>query len=204
MQESLKIIITANGEGSRMKGLSPKPKHLLYYGGKRIIDHIIEALRPFGEVRVFGRHPDHLPPGVWMECGETENRKEQLELIRDLENVLIVDCDVIPVFEGQEHDAIFHGLLNSETDAIWYFRSDCPKYGGLEMSDDRRLVAAKERGHGHQYRASGLYFLKHVGTIIDRMTDTNSIASGMVGAWMVFENTFIRVGDVEDYLNALK
>ena len=202
--EALKIIITANGNGERMKGLSPRPKHLLYYGEKRIIDHIIEAMWPFGEVRVFGRHSDRLPTGVWMECGETESRKEQLEIIREWRNVLIVDCDVIPVFEGHAHDAIFYGLLNSETDAIWYFRSDCPKYGGLDMNDDRRLVAAKERGQGHKYRASGLYFLKHVGTTIDRMTDPNSIAGGMAGARMIFENAFIRVGDAEDYLSALQ
>lgn len=187
-----------------MKGLSPRPKHLLYYGGKRIIDHIIEALQPFGDVRVFGRFPDHLPRGVWMECGVTESRKAQLELIRDWQNVLIVDCDVIPVVDGHVCDAIFYTLLNSETDAIWYFKSDCPKYGGLEMNDDRRLAAAKERGCWQKRRASGLYFLKHVGAVVDRMEDPNSIAGGMAGAWMIFEDTFIRVGDVEDYLNALK
>ena len=208
MQESLKIIITANGEGTRMKGLSPKPKHLLYYGGKRIIDHIIEALRPFGEVRVFGRHPDHLPPGVWMECGETENRKEQLELIREWQNVLIVDCDVIPVFDAndddrQDYKRLFIQLRNLNEDAIWYFESDCSKYGGLGWHNGY-LSSAKERGEGYKNRSSGLYFLKHVGATIDRMTDPNSVASGMIGARMIFENTFIRVGDVEDYLNALK
>ena len=45
----IKIVITANGEGSRMKAISPKPKHLLYYGGKRIIDCIVDALKPFGD-----------------------------------------------------------------------------------------------------------------------------------------------------------
>lgn len=206
--KALKIIITANGEGSRMKGLGPQPKHLLYYGGKRIVDHIIEALAPFGEVRVFGRYPDHLPQGVWMQCGPTASRKDQLELIRDWENVLIVDCDVIPVFDADsqeraDYKALFIQLRNLTDDAIWFFDSDCPKYGGLEM-ENGILKAAKERGIEHKHRASGLYFLKHVGTTIDRMTDPNSIASGMVGARMIFENTFIRVGDAEDYLNALK
>lgn len=203
------MIITANGNGERMKGLSPRPKHLLYYGGKRIIDHIIEALQPFGDVRVFGRFPDHLPPGVWLECGETESRKAQLELIRDWENVLIVDCDVIPVFPGVEKQKEFFELMCFgdplfAKDTIWYFESDCPKYGGLEMSAGGYLIAAKERGQGHKYRASGLYFLKHVGATLDRMADPNSIASGMDEARMIFENTFIRVGDAADYLNALK
>lgn len=210
MSESLKIIITANGNGERMKGLSPRPKHLLYYGGKRIIDHIIEAMQPFACACLFGRFPDHLPPGVWMECGETESRKAQLEIIRDWRNVLIVDCDVIPVFVAESFKdptpkikRSFDSIIELGTDAIWYFESDCSKYGGLEADENWRLVAAKERGQGHKYRASGLYFLKHVGTTIDRMTDHNSIAGGMAGAMMIFENTFIRIGDAEDYLNAL-
>lgn len=211
MNNPLKIVITANGNGERMKGLSPRPKHLLYYGGKRIVDHIIEAMQPFGDVRVFGRFPDHLPPGVWLECGATESRKAQLELIRDWQNVLIVDCDVIPVFVAESFKdptpkikRNFDSIIELGTDTIWYFESDCPKYGGLEMSAGGYLIAAKERGQGHKYRASGLYFLKHVGATIDRMTDPNSIAGGMAGARMIFENTFIRVGDADDYLNALQ
>ena len=205
MPDALKIIITANGNSERTKDISPKPKHLLYYGGQRIIDHIIEAMQPFGKVYVFGRHPDHLPPGVWMECGETENRKEQLELIRDWENVSIVDCDVIPVWPDRTPEGRTPVFLDELTsDAIWCFESDCQKYGGLSRDENGQLLSAKERGEGQKIRASGLYFLKHVGTIIDRMTDPNSIASGMVGAWMVFEDTFIRVGDAEDYLNALR
>ncbi|MBK7377293.1 MAG: NTP transferase domain-containing protein [Chitinophagaceae bacterium] len=208
MSEPLKIVITANGEGSRMKALSPKPKHLLYYGGKRIIDCIVEALQPFGRVYVFGRDREVLPEGVWMGCTETANRKAQLELLRNWENVLIVDCDVIPVFEGDttpEPGEKYYPLLKTlEQDAIWCFESDNPKYGGLEMSETGTLSAAKERGQGHKYRASGLYLLKHVGATVDRMTDPNSIAAAMIGARMVYENTFIRVGDPEDYLNALK
>lgn len=211
MSEPLKIVITANGEGSRMKAISPKPKHLLYYGAKRIIDHIIDAMQPFGKVLVFTRHPEHLPPCFWLECGETESRKEQLESIRHWENVLIVDCDVIPVFAAESlKDPTpkirrdFESMIELGQDAIFYFESDNPKYGGLEMSEDYRLVAAKERGQGHKYRASGLYFLKDVGATVGRMTDPNSIAAAMVCAKMIFEDTFIRVGDPEDYLAALK
>lgn len=208
MSKPLKIVITANGEGSRMKALSPKPKHLLYYGGKRIIDHIIDAMQPFGEVHLFGRLQYVYTGLIWWECPPTESRKEQLELIRDWENVLIVDCDVIPVFEGDQGRP---GIYDWQTyfdgendDCIFYFKSDNPKYGGLEMSEDYRLSAAKERGQGHKYRASGLYFLKDVGATVDRMADPNSIAAAMIGAKMVYETAFIRVGDPEDYLTALK
>ncbi len=205
----LKIVITANGKGSRMKALSQKPKHLLHYGGKRIIDCIVDAMEPFGHVKVFGFYPGSKNAENWMVCGSTESRKAQLELIRDWKNVLIVDCDVIPVFdadaqEKEDYKRLFVQLRNLDQDAIWYFESDSPKYGGLEMSETGTLSAAKERGHGRKYRASGLYFLKDVGATVDRMADPNSIASGMIGARMIFENTFIRVGDPEDYLSALK
>jgi hypothetical protein len=36
------------------------------------------------------------------------------------------------------------------------------------------------------------------------MKDDNSIASGMIGAKAIKETTFIRLGDVEDYYEALK
>ena len=211
MSEPLKIVITANGEGSRMKALSPIPKHLLYYGGKRIIDCIVDAMEPFGHVKVFGFYPGSKNAENWMVCGSTESRKAQLELIRGWKNVLVVDCDVIPVFAAESFKdptpkirRDFESTIELDEDTIWYFDSDNPKYGGLEMEKNGTLAAAKERGHGHKYRASGLYFLKDVGSTVDRMKDQNSIAAAMVGARMIFENTFIRVGDPEDYLNALK
>ena len=213
----IKIVITANGEGSRMKALSPKPKHLLYYGGKRIIEHITEALQPFGEVFVFGGLRCHVPPGVWMECGPTGSRKEQLELIRDWKNVLIVDCDVIPVFAKPtfvpDFKEYFEWLPTQPNDYIFCFKSSLSKYCGLHFTFDGAecqssgcLESAIEREVSERpmLRGSGLYFLKYVGATVDRMTDQNSIASGMIGAKMTPEQTFIRVGDPEDYLSALK
>ncbi len=206
MSEPLKIVITANGEGSRMKAISPKPKHLLYYGGKRIIERIIEALQPFGDVHVFGQDYTGIPLGMWMECGPTPNRKEHLRQLTKImkTNILIVDCDVIPVFELLVWEQLMNAFCAGSDDMIVYFDSDNPKYGGLVMDENWCLLAAKERGQGQNKRASGLYFLKDVGATVDRMADPNSIASGMIGARMIFENTFVRVGDPEDYLNALK
>lgn len=175
-----------------MKGLSPKPKHMLYYGGKRIIDCIRDCFGVFNVVVL-----DGLP---------TKSRVETLEELRGMQNVLIVDCDVIPI---NWTDTLHIILGVPDEDMIWYFISDCPKYGGLQPDTDGVpydgvfLKSAKERGETEICRASGLYFLKDVGATIDRMTDPNSIASGMIGARMIRENTFIRVGDPEDYLAAL-
>lgn len=185
MSDKISVVITANGEGSRMKGLSPKPKHLLYYGEKRIIDHIRDAFFAFGyKAEVLEGKP-------------TNSRKETLEFLRGRKNVLVCDCDVIPKLRITDEV--------SDSDVIICFRSANPKYGGL-YTNDGLLSMVIEKGDAHtDCRASGVYFLKDVGATIDRMTDPNSIASGMIGAKVIYENTpFIRLGDPEDYLAALK
>lgn len=214
MSKTLKIVITANGEGTRMKAISPKPKHLLYYGGKRIIEHIIEALQPFGEVIVFGHNPNGIPPGFWRACGPTQNRKEQLEYMRKWKNVLIVDCDVIPVFAKPtfvpDFKEFFEWLPTQPNDYIFCFSSDSPKYCGLHFDFEKNVSGMLESAIEREIsetkicRSSGLYFLKDVRATVDRMTDPNSIASGMIGAKFIPEQTFIRVGDPEDYLANLK
>lgn len=191
------VIITANGEGSRMKGISPLPKHLLWYGGKRIVDHIRDAF-PGLPVKVLARFDT--PGHDVIRCGPTRTRKETLEIIRGVKNVLVCDCDIIPAFYWHRMPVVSTGF---DTDAIWFFESDCEKYGGLEIDDESRLVAAKERGQGHKYRASGLYFLKDVGATLDRMEDHNGLAAAMIGARCIPEDTFIRLGDPEDYTNAV-
>lgn len=184
--DKITVVITAKGRGERMKGFGPQPKHLLYYGGKRIIDHIKDCFAGW-PVEVLDGEP-------------TNSRTETLELLRGRKNVMIVDCDIIPL---NWIDPL--PKATPETDAIWWFCSNNPKYGGLYVGDDGRLVSVTEKGDTQtKYRASGIYFLKDVGATIDRMTDPNSIASGMIGARMLHENTFIRVGDLEDYLAALK
>lgn len=202
VHSEITVVITARGEGTRMKGLSPLPKHMLYYGGKRIIDCIRDCFEGFNVVVLDG------PP--------TKSRAETLEELRGMQNVLIVDCDIIPLYHGlgglvlRVDDSLsYRSIEYIDMDVIWYFISDCPKYGGLQPDTDGVpydgvfLKSAKERGETELLRASGLYFLKDVGATIDRMTDPNSIASGMIGARMIRENTFIRVGDPEDYLAAL-
>jgi hypothetical protein len=187
MSDKITVVITARGEGARMKCLSPKPKHLLYYGGQRIID-LIKACFDECDVEVLEGPP-------------TSSRAETLDLLRGRKNVLIVDCDVIPAGIRPPNS-----LPNiPEVNGIWWFESQNPKYGGLYRNENGTLTAVTEKGDTEtKYRSSGLYFLKDVGATIDRMTDPNSIASGMIGARMISENTFIRVGDPEDYLAALK
>lgn len=191
------VVITANGEGRRMKGISPLPKHLLWYGGSRIIDCIRDSVAGIGPVKVLTRHDT--PGHDVICCPETATRAQTLSQIADMKNVLLVDCDVIPIGALE----YFNGTKAPLFNYLFYFESEDQKYGGIWIADVA-VVRAEERASGTPTRASGVYFLKSVREIIKKMTDPDSVASGMIGALPVFENSFIRLGDPEDYLNALK
>ena len=83
----MKIVITANGKGSRMSKYG-QPKFLLPYKGKRIIDWLYAV---FNKPYILTHHNIDLP---YIKCNPTETRKQTLEYISDWENVLIVDCDI--------------------------------------------------------------------------------------------------------------
>lgn len=193
----IEIIITANGKSERMRGVSPLPKHRLYLGSERVYEAQIRILSAFGRVRVLTCYDC---PGLSDEqiirCEPTENRMETLLAISKERNVLICDCDILPV-----------GLTawNTVTDAIWYFRSSDARYCGLvKNAAGQRLLHAFERDRGAQLRASGLYFVKDVSELLARMDgDRNSIAAAMPGAWMVEENTFLRFGETQTYLDTV-
>jgi hypothetical protein len=65
------------------------------------------------------------------------------------------------------------------------------------------VSAALERDNVSSLKCSGMYFVKSIDRLLNSMTDDNSVASGMIGARVIEEDTFIRVGDVEDYYEAL-
>jgi len=196
----LKIVITANGEGSRMRGISPRAKHLLYYGGKRICEAIRDAFSAYGPVYILTHYEFPYEGMEWIKCEPTKTRKETLKALRGWENVLIVDCDIIPLGITPE---LMRYVMESAADCIWSFQSDNPKYGGLAMDESGRLTYAKEHDAGATLRASGAYFLKDVSATLDKMEDPNGLAAAMIGAALIQENTFVRIGDVEDYLNAI-
>lgn len=195
--KKIEIIITANGKGERMMGVSPMPKHRLYLGSERAYEAQIRILSPFGRVRVLTCYDC---PGISesqiIRCGPTGSRKETLFYIEGLRNCLICDCDILPA-----------GIAawNTYTDAIWYFRSSDARYCGLvRNAAGRRLLSAVERAPGAQLRASGLYFVKEVSTLLARMSaEPNSIAAAMPYAWLIEENTFMRFGETQTYLDTI-
>lgn len=171
-----RIVITANGKGERMKGLSPLPKHELYFGDKKIIDHLLSVF-----------------PGAEVLTGKPSNsRKETLEYIKDYKDCLIIDCDII----------IPKLLFDTSKDFLYYFTSNKDKYSSLEIDPAFEVYGANETKSISQDKSSGVYFVKSVARLLERMGE-NSIAEGMIGATAIPENNFIRVGDPDDYYESL-
>ena len=173
----MKVFITIGGKGTRMKGISPHDKHLLYYKGHRIINYIL----------------DLYPQAIVIGNKKTKSRKETLKEIENEIDCLIIDCDIIPLLDQE---------IDFQEDTIFVFESDKNKYGSLNLIGNR-VIAVSEKENISNIKCSGAYFVKSIAALLQNMTDENSIASGMIGAKTIKENTFIRLGDIEDYFEAL-
>ena len=173
----MKIFVTIGGSGTRMKEISPFDKQFIYYRDKRIIEHIFQI---FPDANLLGDN-------------KTNSRRETLQEIAHEQDCLIVDCDIIPV-----------GLpeLQFDGDTLFYFNSDKLKYGSI-LIEDGKLLAVDEKNSISKNKCSGIYFVKSMSRLLEQMKDDNSLASGMIGAKVIQENTFIKLGDVEDYYEAL-
>lgn len=177
----MKVVITANGEGSRMKCLSPLPKHELYYGDKKIIDLLLEKF-----------------PGAEVLTGfPSKSRRETLERIRDYEDCLIVDCDIV-IDESSMivKDGRFDG------DVVYCFISDKQKYSSVKFNNDG-IYETSENNSISDCKSAGVYYVKSVSRLLDSMTNDNSIVSGMIGAKAILTKSIIPVGDPSDYYEAL-
>lgn len=177
----MNIYITIGGQGTRLKGISPKDKHLLYFKNKRIIDWIIDI---FPNAKTIGDK-------------KTNSRRETLTLIPENNNILIIDCDIIPF--GLDLSSI-----DTSGDCVVLFKSDYSKYSSVILDDNNKIYTSNENNNISSIKCSGVYFLKDLQTTLGKMNNDNSIVSGMVGASTIFENTFLRFGDIEDYFLSIK
>lgn len=172
----MRIVITANGQGTRMKGLTPLPKHELYYGDKKIIDHLLSI---YPEAEVLTGFPSN-------------SRKETLAKVKDYTDCLIIDCDIVLPFALD---------FNGQNDALFYFESTKDKYSSIQTDDDM-VIAACERASISNKKSSGVYFVRSVLDLLQRMK-TDSIAEAMIGATAYPENYIVKLGDPTDYYEAL-
>ncbi len=177
----MNIYITIGGNGTRLKPISPVDKHMLYWNNKRIIEWIFNVVP---NAKIIGKT-------------KTNNRFETLQEIRNEKNCLIIDCDIIPF-----------GLnlnFNTEEDCVWCFNSNKNKWGSAILKNDK-LVSVSEQESISNFKLSGAYYTTSVKKLLDKMEtiNKNSIAAGLIDSNVIMESTFIRLGDVEDYFNAIK
>jgi len=177
----INTFITVGGIGSRLKSISLEEKYNLYYINKKIIDHIM-CIVP--EARIIGYE-------------KTKNRLETLKQIPDCNrtNVLIIDCDIIP-FGLNLKD------IDVSTDCVYVFSSDKQKYSSVIL-DKNIVVSCDEKNNISNIKCSGVYFCKNLELTMQNMLDPNSIISGMNYPKAIFENSFKRFGDVDDYYEAI-
>lgn len=173
--------ITIGGGGTRLKNLSPIDKHLLYYKDKRIIEWILSII----------------PNAIVIGYEKTNNRVETLKQIKYNENILIVDCDIIPFGFNES-------MIDENTDTVYVFESKKNKWGSVLIDDNKKIIDSSESLNLSDIKCSGIYYIKNLQYTLNKMTNPNSIISGMIGANIIYENTFMRLGDVEDYTSAIK
>lgn len=172
--------ITIGGMGTRLKNISPKDKHLLYYKNTRIIEWILSIVP---DAKIIGEN-------------KTSNRKETLNYITQNNDILIIDCDIIP-FEFNIDN------IDTNNDCVFVFTSKKSKYGSVILNNNK-ILKSSESSNLSDTKCSGIYFIKNLTDTISKMTNDNSIISGMIGASVIFENTFMRFGDIEDYFYSIK
>jgi len=173
--------ITIGGLGTRLKQISPSDKHLLYYKDKKIIEWIL----------------DIIPNAKIIGYQKTKTRKETLKQINDVNNILIIDCDIIPFGFNLKN-------IDVSIDNFFVFESSIEKWASVLLDTEKKLVLSSENNKISNIKASGIYFLKNLKHTLTKMTDDNSILSGIIGAKAIYENTFIRLGDAADYVSAVK
>lgn len=171
--------ITIGGRGTRLSSLSLLDKQYLYYQDKKIIEHILNI---FPDAKIVGKN-------------KTQSRIETLRLIEEKSNILIIDCDIIPYNINLEN-------IDINVNNIYAFKSNKNKYGSI-LINDNIVIDTNEKINISNIKCSGVYFCKDLDSVISQMTDSNSIASGMLGSRVIIEDTFKRFGDIEDYYDAI-
>jgi hypothetical protein len=75
-----------------MKAITDSPKFSLYYNNKRILEHLL-IIFPTAKVLTHYSIP-YIDQSKIIKCKPTNSRKETLENLKGMKNVLIVDCDI--------------------------------------------------------------------------------------------------------------
>ena len=112
-------VITANGDGERMRPVANIAKCLLPFRGKTILAHLLER---FPDAIVLSHHALNVPQSI--RIAPTRCRKDTLRYLTGMRSVLIVDADIyVPSFRFActNKDALF--VYKGRNAGLYYVRS---------------------------------------------------------------------------------
>lgn len=225
---SVPVVIMAGGKGSRLKPFtSVLPKPLVPVGEKTIIDHIIDRFTEHGIkdffltvnymsriIKVFfeEKNPDY---NIGF-ADETEPRGTagSLNLLKDnlTTPFFVSNCDII--VEADYADIYeFHTKGGYDITMVAATKQFHIPYGVCELDDNGRLGDIKEKPEYNFLVNTGFYVLNpkildmipdgevfHMTHLMEKVKDNN----GAVGVYPISENSWIDVGQWEEYRKALK
>jgi len=222
------VVIMAGGKGTRLKPFTNVlPKPLMPVGGKTIIDHIIDRFREHGIkdyfltvnymsriIKVFfeEKNPDY-KIGF---ADETEPRGTagSLNLLKDSLTTpfFVSNCDII--VEADYADIYeFHTKGRYDITMVAATKQFHIPYGVCELDDNGRLGDIKEKPEYNFLVNTGFYVLNpkilemipddevfHMTHLMEKIKGNN----GTVGVYPISENSWIDVGQWDEYKKALK
>lgn len=196
------VLITANGDGTRMRNFFRMPKHLLYYKGKRIIDTIVESCKlaklPY---KIASKHYSGKD---YFLCTGTRTRMETIRQcvkhVKDIDTIIIHDCDII---FPSEHLASISG----NTISVSLYKGDGLKYGFVSVDEKLEYKIGNEKESQSEFITTGVYACDFKS--FKEFLIQNPNAESMLEYYnhnkpkLLYVDTYINLGDIESYMNNL-
>lgn len=222
------VVIMAGGKGTRLKPFTTVlPKPLIPVGNKTVMDHIIDRFRAHGITSYYftvnhmskiirayfeERNPDYTIGFVQED--EPRGTAGSLKLMKDsLKTPFFVsNCDII--IEADYSDLYrFHTEGGYDVTLVAAAKQFNIPYGVCELNGSGSLNGIKEKPKYNFLVNTGLYVLSpHVLELIPdngmfhmtHLMDEVMKTGGSVGVYPVSENSWIDVGQWEEYRRSLK
>lgn len=171
------VIITANGANTRMRAITDLPKFSLFYKNDRILEWLL-GMFPTAKVLTHYEIP-YIDQSKIIKCLPSASRKETLANLKGMENVLIVDCDIIPILPSGFDIPEPTKDMNISGDIVFWKHSDNSKTEAIP---------------------SGLYFIKSIDKLLTKMQNDSIPFSHFHP--LAYLNT-IHLGTIKEYYDAV-
>jgi len=225
---SAPVVIMAGGKGTRLKPFTTVlPKPLIPVGEKTVVDHIIDKFRDHGIkeyyltvnymskiMRAYFEEKDPDYKIGFAEETEPRGTAGSLKLVKDNLNIpfFVSNCDII--VEADYADIYeFHAKGYYDITMVAAAKQFHIPYGVCELDNVGGLGDIKEKPEYNFLVNTGLYVLNpktldmipdnglfHMTHLMEKVKENK----GTVGVYPISENSWIDIGQWEEYRNALK